>query len=448
MGTRARRTGTGWTTILALAAALAALGCGSVTKVDPDGAPGDDGADDDDGDDDVSGDLDAALRDGAPEPDARPLPTAPPVTIGQSAVLVLGAPSFTDASGGLAANRFRWASGITADDDNLWIADIDNARVLRWSAPPAANQQAADLVVGQADFDSRVAGPTNARLTPIDMALVDGLADVTLAGDRLVVVDGQANRVLVWNQQPDSNGAPADMVLGQTTFNASTPGVNADQLNGPSGAWSDGEVLIVIDQVNNRALVWTSFPTANGQPADLVLGQSSFTSNAAPSPPTASSMNLPTDVIYDGERLYIVDSENNRIMGWNGIPTESNQPADFFVGQPDGVSNIPNAGAGSQNASAAGMHIPGAMTVAFGSLFVCDRVNFRVLVYSPRPSTTGEDADAVLGFATFDSSVEVGKGQNFTPRGLGVFGDRLYLADSNVAFGSSRVLIYQLANLP
>jgi len=247
MGTRARRTGTGWTTALALAAALAAVGCGSVTKVDADGAPGDDGADDD-GDDDGSGDLDAALRDGAPEPDARPLPTAPPVTNGQSAVLVLGAPSFTEPTGGTAANLFRYASGMTADDGNLWVTDIDNARVLRWSAPPTLNQTAADLVVGQGAFDTRVAGPTNVLLTPVNMGEVEGRSDVTLAGDRLVVVDGQSNRVLVWNQQPGSNGAPADMVLGQDTFTDGGAGINADRLSGPSGVWSDGNVLIVTDQ--------------------------------------------------------------------------------------------------------------------------------------------------------------------------------------------------------
>jgi hypothetical protein len=159
-------------------------------------------------------------------------------------------------------------------------------------------------------------------------------------------------------------------------------------------------------------------------------------------------MSQPTDVVYDGERLYIADSANNRIMGWNGLPTTMNQPADFFVGQPDGVSNVANAGAGPQNESAAGVHIPGAITVAHGSLFVADRVNFRVVVWSPRPEITGEEADAVLGPGALDGSVDPLEGQGFTPRGLGVVGDRLYLSDSNVAFGTSRVLVYQLENLP
>ncbi|HYU14699.1 MAG TPA: hypothetical protein VEL05_01455, partial [Candidatus Acidoferrum sp.] len=270
----------------------------------------------------------------------------------------------------------------------------------------------------------------------------------TLAGDRLVVADGHANRVLVWSQLPEENGAPADLVLGQTTFTGAAAGTNANQLSAPSGVWSDGAILIVVDQGNNRALIWNPFPTANGQPADLVLGQSSFTASGAPNPPTPSSMSGPTDVVFDGERLYIVDSGNNRIMGWNGIPGQSDAPADFFVGQSDGISNVPNAGAGPQMPSASGMHLPGTIAVAYGSLFVTDRVNFRALVYSPRPAASGDEADAVLGFGSFDSSVPVADGQAFTPRGLGVYGDRLYLSDSNVAFGTSRVLGYQLRNLP
>jgi hypothetical protein len=389
------------------------------------------------------GGIDAAPAD----PDARPLPTAPPVENGQSAIVVLGWPNFLDPASGTAADLFRYPGGIASGDGKMWITDIDNGRVLQWNAEPVANQEPADLVIGQTDFMSRVAGPTSVLLTPIGMGLVDGIADVTLAGERLVVADGHSSRVLVWNQLPDANGRPADMVLGQTSFTGGSAGVNADRLSSPSGVWSDGDILIVVDQGNHRALIWSPFPTENGQPADVVLGQASFTSSAAPDPPTASSMNRPTDVVFDGERLYIADSNNHRVMGWNGIPDESNAPADFFVGQSDGTSNIPNAGAGPLNQNAAGLALPGTIAVAYGSLFVADRVNFRVVVHSPRPTSSGEEADAVLGDATLTGG-DIAKGQEFTPRGLGVHGDRLYLSDANVGVGIGRVLGYQLSNLP
>jgi hypothetical protein len=386
--------------------------------------------------------------DGSSATDAGPLPTAPPVVNGQSAVRVLGQPDFATGGSGTAADLFRWAGGIATGDGKLWVDDVDNARVLQWNQEPAIDQERADRVVGQFDFDSAVAGPTNVHLTPIGEVLTDRIGDVALAGDRLVVADGHANRVLVWSQLPQANGVAADMVLGQTTFIGSGAGTTAYRLNAPSGVWSDGNILIVVDQGNHRALIWKTFPTENGQDADVVLGQSSFTSSLVPDPPTTSSMNTPTDVAFDGDRLYIVDSANNRIMGWNGIPSENDAPADFFVGQTAGETNGQNAGAGPKNANPVGFSSPGTIAVAHGSLFVADRANLRVVVHTPSPTTSGEAADAVLGYADLVGTPLATEGQRFTPRGLGVFGDRLYLSDSNAAIGMARVLIYQLVNLP
>jgi hypothetical protein len=431
---------------LALLAACL-LACGSVSRnPGDDGGPGGDGAP---GSGDGSTATDGSPgRDGSAGADARALPTEPPVENGQSAALVLGQPDFTAMGTGTAANRFRWAGGIATGAGKMWIDDVDNSRVLQWDQEPVTNQEPADLVIGQIDFDTADPGPTDVHLTPIGQPETDGIGDVALAGDRLVVADGHANRVLVWTPLPETSGVPAGMVLGQTTYTGSAAGTNADQLNAPSGVWSDGNILIVVDQGNHRALIWNPFPTTNGQDADVVLGQGSFTSSAAPDPPTASSMNTPTDVVFDGERLYIVDSANNRIMGWNGIPTENGAPADFFVGQNDGESNGENAGAGPQNENPVGLHLPGTIAVAHGSLFVTDRVNFRVVVHTPRPTASGEEADAVLGFADLVGTPLETEGQSFTPRGLGVYGDRLYLSDSNVTFGQARVLVYQLTNLP
>jgi hypothetical protein len=156
---------------------------------------------------------------------------------------------------------------------------------------------------------------------------------------------------------------------------------------------------------------------------------------------------ISTNVFFDGERLYVSDSQNNRVMGWNGMPTQNNQPADFFVGQAGGSTGSPNAAAGSQTPNAIGFHIPGEITVAQGSLFVVDQVNFRVVVHTPRPTTSGTSAGAVLGKSDFADG-EVAAEQSLTPRGVAVQGDKLWVSDSNLAIGGSRVLRYQLTNLP
>ena len=50
-------------------------------------------------------------------------------------------------------------------------------------------------------------------------------------------------------------------------------------MKGPSGLYSDGTRLFVADKLNNRVLIWNAWPTANGQAADVVLGQAAMTSN-------------------------------------------------------------------------------------------------------------------------------------------------------------------------
>ncbi len=382
--------------------------------------------------------------------DARPLPTEPPVADGQSAELVLGAPDFATPAtgGGPADDEFGYATGMTSDQERLWVVDLFNARALQFNSQPLVNQSAADLVIGQATFNEKVAGPDELHLTIPEVLLGGARGDVASDGDVLVVADGEANRVVVWRSLPDSNGVDWDIVLGQTTATGNAAGLAGDRLSGPMGVWTDGEVLIVADSGNHRVLIWSSIPTDSGAAADIVLGQADFDSAEAPDPPTARSMNTPVDVFFDGERLYVSDSQNNRVMVWNGMPSENHAPADYFVGQNSGASGTPNAGAGSQEENAFGVHLPGEITVAHGSLYIVDQVNFRVVVHTPRPTESGEAADAVLGDSSLDGAELSDPDQAFTPRGVAVFGDKLFLADSNPAFGSSRILRYQLANLP
>jgi hypothetical protein len=390
-------------------------------------------------------DIDAPpLDDGAP--DGPNLPTAPPVTIGQAADLAIGAPDLMSRGGGLTADTSRSAGGLCAAGERLWISDFTNARVLQLNAPPLVFSAAADLAIGQTSLTTNATGPSN-RLLTTPAQPFETIGDVACDGTSVVVSDTASNRVVILNAIPAANGPIWNAVLGQSTLTGSTAATSATGLTSPRGVWTDGTRIVVADTGNHRVLIWSSFPTTNNAPADVVLGQGSFNVADAPSPPTASSMNQPLDVFFDGERLYVSDSQNNRIMGWNGMPTQNNQPADFFVGQAGGSTGSPNAAAGSQTPNAIGVHIPGEITVAHGSLYVVDQVNFRVVVHTPRPTTSGTAAGAVLGKSDFMDG-EVAPEQTLTPRGVAVQGDKLWLSDSNLALGGSRVLRYQLSNLP
>ena len=77
----------------------------------------------------------------------------------------------------------------------------------------------------------------------------------------------------------------AYMVLGQPDFTTTTNGVSATKLVSPGSTWTDGTRVLVADFYNNRVLLWTTFPTpdgnGSGSGASIALGQSVLTSNSA-----------------------------------------------------------------------------------------------------------------------------------------------------------------------
>lgn len=160
----------------------------------------------------------------------------------------------------------------------------------------------------------------------------------------LFVSDTGRNRVFIWKEIPKEEYKDPDIILGQA--NVSDTGrnsggeVTAQSLQYPSGIWSDGHKLVVADAWNHRVLIWHSMPTKNGQRADVVLGQPDFNSNqpnvlGIGANPTASSLHWPYGVFSDGEKLWIADTGNRRILFYENLPTENFSPADKVIGKPD-----------------------------------------------------------------------------------------------------------------
>jgi hypothetical protein len=117
---------------------------------------------------------------------------------------------------------------------------------------------------------------------------------------------------------------------------------------------------------------------------------------------------------------------------WHGIPTADDRPADFVLGQSGFDSILANAGA--PGANEVGVNWPAAIHTAFGSLFVADRDNHRVLVWTPIPRATGTPASAVLGQPELTSqvAVEVSPTQvtMWSPSGICNVGDKLFVTDA------------------
>ena len=104
-------------------------------------------------------------------------------------------------------------------------------------------------------------------------------------GVHVVVADTDHNRVLIWNSIPSVNNQPADVVVGQPDFTSISPSANAPtakSMRGPQGVWIQNGKLYVADTQDNRVLIYNRIPTANGAAADVVLGAPNFTTFVEP----------------------------------------------------------------------------------------------------------------------------------------------------------------------
>jgi hypothetical protein len=260
---------------------------------------------------------------------------AVPMSNGASADFVLGQPNFvTNASAPITAASLHNPLGLLFAAGKLFVADESNQRVLIFNTPPTATATAADVVIGQSSMTVSGSACTAAGFgQPASMAV---------AGTKLIVTDPGGNRVLIYNSVPTSNGAAADVVLGQinmTSCSANGGAVNptASTLSFPSGVWTDGTRLLVADAHNNRVLVWNTVPTSNGAPADVVIGQGSMTTAA--SGLSTTQLTSPFFLTSNDNQLFVSDSFNNRVLVYNSIPTSNGAAADAVLGQTDFTSN-------------------------------------------------------------------------------------------------------------
>jgi len=303
-------------------------------------------------------------------------------------------------------------------------------------------------VVGQFTFTKGDQNPTG--------QVLGGAGGIAWANNRLFVADSNRigatpndNRVLVYDttQIPGPYtdittdtavttltscyvcGTPALFTLGQNTFTpptytpsgqttpvvgfysgydgaqdqpATTPAENAWLYNATAVA-SDGVRFAIADTDNNRVLLWNSIPSGNQHP-DLVLGQPNFTTIGTQQlgVVTPTSMRGPQGVWIANNRLYVADTQNFRVLIWNSWPTTNNQTPDVVLGQADFTHAVgPPPSTTAPTAAANQLLNPVSVTADAGHVYVADLGFNRVLIWNTVAPTTYQNADVVIGQLNF-----------------------------------------------
>ena len=234
-------------------------------------------------------------------------------------------------------------AGLQVIDGKLYVVDSGNHRILRWSGLPSEDGEAPSLVLGQDNLDDNEA---NRRGFVGSGSLFFPMGIFSSDDQHIFVADKDNHRVLVWNKIPFSDGWNADVSLGQGGMDERWPNrgefdnVGADTLSFPMGVHFDAESerVVVVDQGNNRVLIWNKLPRETGVAADVVIGQKDFFSREPNSGKgykraCQEGMYFPTDVVCGDMGMFVSDTGNNRVLYWKEVPTENGQLPDLVLGQ-------------------------------------------------------------------------------------------------------------------
>jgi DNA-binding beta-propeller fold protein YncE len=133
-------------------------------------------------------------------------------------------------------------------------------------------------------------------------------------GTRFYVADTYNHRVLIWSSFPTTNGQPADLVIGQSTFSGSSAGSSRSELSGPRGMVHDGSKLYIADTDNHRVVIFDPLPATSGAAAVGLYGQADFGMGGLPAAPTQTSLKWPAALAIIGSSLYVTDNFEHRVL--------------------------------------------------------------------------------------------------------------------------------------
>ena len=358
--------------------------------------------------------------------------------------------------------------------DELEVDESDEVDELDEVVEEKIPEKGAYLIIGQGDFSTVMSN--RGADDPGDNTL-SAPQDVCRFGEMLFVSDGGNHRVLVWDQFPEENGEPSNVVLGQedfadclenrgfsTTLDEMTSGLGDENLDGftiskaeedtfsmPAGLCVIDGKLYVVDSGNHRVARWNGIPSDDGEPPTLVMGQDNLEENEANRRGLVGSGSLffPAGICSgDDQHVFVADKDNHRVLIWKKIPFSDGWNADISLGQPGMDERDANRG-DFENVQQDTLSFPTGVfyDVENDKVFVVDQGNHRVLIWNSLPRDTGQPADVVIGQKDFVSrSPNMGKGENrasqdsmYFPRDVVAGKTGFFVSDS----GNNRVLYWK-----
>jgi sugar lactone lactonase YvrE len=251
-------------------------------------------------------------------------------------------------------------TGVAIDaDKNLWIADTQNNRVLRFpfNSTLGIPAQEADLVLGQPNFTTSTSGSGTNQMHKPASVRVDDSGKIFVADGALGVGGSNPNsRVLVFHP-PFSNGMPADDVL--VSGMGEPTGLEIDP-NG--GLWVndvdnqrllyfvDGIVQTIVDSIpggvwgglgvdrdgNVMITGWSPQQVLRYSPPSYNWEATFFRADEYGSFNQLGPRGIYSSLGIEVTSGQLIVADGSRILFWNNVwNLESFAPADGVIGQPD-----------------------------------------------------------------------------------------------------------------
>jgi hypothetical protein len=336
--------------------------------------------------------------------------------------------------------------GMLLKGTQMFVADTGNHRVLVWNGIPTTNDTAPNFAIGQQDVDT-VTFPSGSSA----QNTLNSPRGLCASSNKLFVTESGNHRVSIYNLPITGNQPNAIAVLGQPTYldNSSCAATSKGCFNQAWGCFYDevSDELFVTDRNNHRIIYWQNFMTnfeAGPDPMDggasdakQFLGTWVFGSNDATSACSATKLNTPIGVWADATNLWIADTGNKRVVGFNRNIT-SDTPTQLIT-----LGETTNSSCGGGTTQALLSNSIGVISVS-GKIYTANSNSRRVVMWD-NPTADGEPMTSVMGQINFTNSNYGESGSQVpmsNPEFLYTDGKRIFQSDSV----TNKISIYPLFN--